>query len=199
MAYKPFMEIARVLENWTQVKGEVGGFWKSRLWYIFVFFVNYCTKDKPFKHNGVSTVLDLKGEFLLLPQRIGRYIWFDGAVAKGRLEAGYIHTIRITDVINARFFQHCSPNPFFETLVKEYISSNWTKYSPLYKVILPNGKKEKRKCDYTKTCLPISLPSNFPLCNSSTPELENIKPLSLSSSQGRRKWLDKQKTTDPAT
>ena len=105
---------------------------------------------------------------------IGRNAWYDGEVAKGRIEAGYAHTIRITDVINTRSIQHCSPNPFYEILANEYISSNLTKYSHLYQVILPNGKKEKRKCDYTEFCLPISLPSDFPLCNTSTPELENM-------------------------
>ena len=45
---------------------------------------------------------------------IGRNAWYDGEVAKGRIEAGYAHTIRITDVINTRSIQHCSPNPFYE-------------------------------------------------------------------------------------
>ena len=99
---------------------------------------------------------------------IGRYVWFDGEEAKGRVEAGYAHRINITDVINTRFIQHCSPDSFFEILAKEYISTNLTKYSPSYRLILPNGTEENRKCDDTEMCLPISLPSDFSLYHTST-------------------------------
>ena len=107
---------------------------------------------------------------------LGRQIWYDGEVASGIYRAkGQRIVFTITHAIQTNFIHFCSEDSYFKTVGKEYVSANLTEYSPLHYVQLPNGTREKRKCDYRELCLPLSLPLDIPQCNVSTPELESIE------------------------
>ena len=103
-----------------------------------------------------------------------RGFWSDGKVATGVFEAGYKYDVTITNVFLTRYIQHCSKDFFYKILTEEYIAANLTKYRPSYGLQLADGTRQNRKCHYKELCLPISLPSEIPLCNVSTPELENM-------------------------
>ena len=104
---------------------------------------------------------------------IGRGYWYDGEVASGIYSLGqYRIGIRITHAIQTNFILDCTKESYYESMVNEYISTSLTNYISSYRARLPNGTYERINCNYRELCLPFSLPSDIPLCNISTPELE---------------------------
>ena len=104
---------------------------------------------------------------------IGNNNWFDGRVGELTFKSGYNHRIRIIEMIETNFIKDCtSRDSYYGTVAKKFVLEDWVSKNLSYR-----GKSDsvKRRCEFTNFCLPLTLPLDWPLCNTSTEELFELK------------------------